>query len=133
MILVLVLALLALGLGGIHIYNERCRQPRMRRMILPRKFSGRIRIPLPLWIVTITVCRHCRWNGENDVWVDENHRDLTLDEAVVDDTLNTFASVSASRVLENVTASDYGFDAPLGEIRLIADRAGDGVYHRDVQ
>ena len=49
--------------------------------------------------------------------------DLTLDEAVVDDTLNTFASVSASRVLENVTASDYGFDAPLGEIRLIADGA----------
>ena len=64
MILVLVLALLALGLGGIHIYNERVQAARMRRMILPRKFSKRIRIPLPLWIVTITVCRHCRWNGK---------------------------------------------------------------------
>ena len=62
-------------------------------------------------------------NGVNDTLIVKAVQDGTLDEAVVDDTLNTFASVSASRVLENVTASDYGFDAPLGEIRLIADGA----------
>ena len=123
MIRVLVLALLALGLGGIHIYNERVQAAQDEE----NDTSTEIFKADPDTITTLD----CDNNGvqtlslerENDVWVDENHRDLTLDEAVVDDTLNTFASVSASRVLENVTASDYGFDAPLGEIRLIADGA----------
>ena len=121
-ILILVLALLALGLGGIHIYNERVQTAQ------DEEDTSIVIFETDPDAITALECDN---NGvstlsltqENDVWIDENQRDLTLDENVVNETLDIFASVSASRVLENVTASDYGFDAPLGEIRLFADGA----------
>lgn len=68
----------------------------------------------------------CETNGEKtlclekqeDTWIISGNNEISLDQDVVSTTLSELSDIKATRILEDVSASDYGFDSPLGQLKL---------------
>lgn len=58
---------------------------------------------------------------QEDAWVAPENAETEIDQDAVSTTVEDLCDVKASRVLENKDASEYGFDNPLGQLKLVAD------------
>ena len=58
---------------------------------------------------------------QDGTWKSASDPDMTLDQDSVSESLALLSQVKATRVLEDMTASDYGFDSPLAQITMTVD------------